>query len=225
MNAQPTLAIDCTEHEAWQLIRPLRPGEDWRTIYLSDRSEDPEFADDFQWIKDQEGSPLIAFHYRGDHIVTAAIMDAITPEELAADSAVAADVHDARAAQLAHRLDLDADTYEILEPDHTGLAKDRLEASPEFSRMEKIFAEEWIIENQRHGLNHGLLQDLLRDHTHHDAPRFQGWGPQLLNNRERRIAATVIQWLGTNVGMAFLHRVNRSSGHTLALHLDSRPIR
>lgn len=71
---------------------------------------------------------------------------------------------------------------------HVGYFANRLTPQRDFPR-EVAFAEAWHRENNRSTEN--LLEHLLPGFTE-DASR---------------VAATVIQWLGTNVGQGFLRRV------------------
>lgn len=74
----------------------------------------------------------------------------------------------------------------------------------EHNPIEKAFYEQWKEENkpQAHINNgHGILQDLFIDRTGMLGQRK--WITDI-NNRDRWIVATIIQWLGTNVGMGFL---------------------
>ena len=75
----------------------------------------------------------------------------------------------------------------------------------EYNPIEKAFYEQWLKENEpiAHINNgQGLLQDLFIERNA-DHPFSRKWVTEI-NNRDRMIAATVIQWLGTNCGMAFL---------------------
>lgn len=86
-----------------------------------------------------------------------------------------------------------------------------MEGHPEWNVWEQSFAAIWEEENVPQGgtnYGHGLLQDLMIG-THRLEFR---WGTQLefnpwLTDRERKICATLIQWLGTNCGRGFLHKV------------------
>ena len=87
----------------------------------------------------------------------------------------------------------------------------------EFNDLEKVFSEHWQKENKkRAGINYGwgILQDLFFKQI--------GLGclqrPKcmlVITNRDRLIAATVIQWLGTNVGFCFLNEVLRKAGYSI----------
>lgn len=76
--------------------------------------------------------------------------------------------------------------------------------------LEKAFADHWEDENEvRAWLNqgHGLLQNLFFDGEHF--PRCT----HVVTPSERYVAATVIQWLGTNCGFAFLQECLRECGY------------
>ncbi len=104
---------------------------------------------------------------------------------------------------------------------------------------EKMFQELWNEENssERHrGL--GIAQSLFivskKSAGMFDGPdRDDSLGYDLwsgdsicvydLTEREYRILATIIQWLGTNVGFGFLHEALRRSGYYIASK-DSFPV-
>lgn len=63
--------------------------------------------------------------------------------------------------------------------------------------LERVFAERWIHENTRHqgGILNALMPPTLR-----------------VSQRDAHVAATVVQWLGTNVGYGFLLECLRRAG-------------
>lgn len=82
-----------------------------------------------------------------------------------------------------------------------GYKWERIKSNP----RERAFYEQWLKENEpRPGINfgQGILQDLFLVRGE-DSPLTRKWITEI-TNRDRMIAATVIQWLGSNVGMAFL---------------------
>lgn len=91
---------------------------------------------------------------------------------------------------------------------HEGLRPER----NEHNLRERIFSELWADENKRRpGINFGatLLECILDD-----APQglYNPFNPPLLpklTQRDAEVAATVIQWLGTNGGECFLGRARR----------------
>lgn len=89
----------------------------------------------------------------------------------------------------------------------------------EYVNYELAFAEAWEKEcRPSRGINYGygLVQDLMVVHKPRQAAspfglsggRMAFW----LTTRERVIAATVVQWLGTNCGMCFLREVLQRCG-------------
>lgn len=81
-----------------------------------------------------------------------------------------------------------------------------------YNDLEKAFHETWLKWNEpRVGVNYGngTLQDLFIEKG--ERPFSRKWIADI-SNRERWIVATVIQWLGTNVGMAFLHEALGAAG-------------
>jgi hypothetical protein len=87
----------------------------------------------------------------------------------------------------------------VLTPRPTSMHPDRL-TNP----TERVYFEEWCKENERQrGVNSGftLLEWLL-------CPPGQ-IRPDPVTFRDMQVASSVIQWLGTNCGLAFLHETDR----------------
>jgi len=98
---------------------------------------------------------------------------------------------------------------------HKGLRFSRTEQNP----RELSFQKSWEIENKEsikyNGSNEvDLLQFLF---TQEGGSFFFGWRKRVktITNRDRMIVATVIQWLGSNVGFCFLERMLKSAGYEL----------
>jgi hypothetical protein len=90
-------------------------------------------------------------------------------------------------------------------------------ANDEVGRLEKALADLWAEENKPRGyLNYGqgILQDLFFK------PR-DIWGCGVCEHEvtksERYVAATVVQWLGTSCGRAFLEDAFKRAGWKLIL--------
>lgn len=80
---------------------------------------------------------------------------------------------------------------------HEGFRKDRLN-HPDFSAKERAFAKEWADSVHTTPSSKGdyhILEALVPNATERDAA----------------VAATIIQWLGTNVGSSFLSHVIESN--------------
>lgn len=81
-----------------------------------------------------------------------------------------------------------------------------------WNNLEKAFAELWQEENATNNSSHhgvGLMQALFsnRGHQHN------------VTASERFVAATMIQWLGSNCGFSFLRRALKEAGYTV---IDSK---
>ena len=87
---------------------------------------------------------------------------------------------------------------ELLPVEHEGHLKERQEHNP----MEKAFADQWKAENELHD----ILQGLFRDGYDHVLS---------INARDAFVVATVIQWLGTNVGRGFLWSALQRVGYVV----------
>lgn len=88
----------------------------------------------------------------------------------------------------------------------------------EYNPREKAFADEWEKTNEpKHGIDYGYgtLQDLFFTGTPFcvfgDRPRCT----KVISLRERMIVATVIQWLGSNIGWCWLTTTLRACGYRL----------
>lgn len=81
--------------------------------------------------------------------------------------------------------------------------------------LEAAFAKLWEEENEeRPGINYGngTLQDLFMDNS--GSMMFARCIHQVTDS-ERYVAATVVQWMGTNCGMSFLETALRHAGYTI----------
>jgi hypothetical protein len=95
---------------------------------------------------------------------------------------------------------------------------------PTVPNREKVFADEWEKLNERDpGRNYGqgTLQDLFfepRGGCDTRLPRML----HVLSSAERVVAATAIQWLGTNCGWGWLSDVFRKLGYEIRLTAEER---
>lgn len=93
---------------------------------------------------------------------------------------------------------------------HEGLHADRLKQG---NPREVAFAEQWKEENQNH-INALLLRNLLIKSSGHPFMPFSGTVKELApyDQQSASVAATVIQWLGSNVGIDFLRMALKRCG-------------
>lgn len=94
---------------------------------------------------------------------------------------------------------------------HVGLFPDRLE----HNEREKAFHDQWLKENiESAGVNYGfgILQDLFFERSGNPMGMMGTKCLERISERDRMIVATVIQWLGSNVGMCFLNEALRQFG-------------
>ena len=86
-------------------------------------------------------------------------------------------------------------------PTHNSLQMNRLKSV--YGVGERIYAKQWKKSNERHpAINSGFtsLEWILAPNAEWPAP---------VSDRDAEVAASVIQWLGTNCGMAFMWECER----------------
>ena len=94
-----------------------------------------------------------------------------------------------------------------------GLHKDRMKS--DLSDVERTFVREWQAINEESGITTQILECLFQIHCDREDPGCLDYFSAsnfskhtelgAPNDRDRIVAETVIQWLGTNVGRGFLH--------------------
>jgi hypothetical protein len=107
--------------------------------------------------------------------------------------------------RLARRAEIDAE--------HVGIRPERCKDN----NREMAFHKHWLKENKiDFGLNsgRGILQGLFADNNQHKPALMRGFDIEI-TKRERMIAATVIQWLGSNVGFCFLQETLKDCGYEI----------
>ena len=100
---------------------------------------------------------------------------------------------------------------------HRGYQHDRIKFDNLSSVREKVFADTWEDECKiRPGINSGfgLLQDLFE--------KSHGF-EHVITQKEAWIVATVIQWLGSNIGMCFLGEVFKKMGYYQPSRIEDKP--
>lgn len=85
-----------------------------------------------------------------------------------------------------------------------------------YNEREKAFQEQWLKENEPISwINNGggILQDLCTNYNN----EIESWKRRsiIVNNQERMIVATVIQWLGSNIGFSFLEESLKKCGYKI----------
>lgn len=97
---------------------------------------------------------------------------------------------------------------ELFEPEHVSLQTNRLDRMPEF-----VYARRWKILNERSpGVNRGftslewiLARDCKPENRLFNELAYGGWAiPGVVSQRDAAVAASVVQWLGTNCGYGFM---------------------
>lgn len=97
---------------------------------------------------------------------------------------------------------------DLFDPEHVSLQERRLNRMPEF-----VYAKRWKKLNERSpGVNRGftalewiLARDCKPENRRFNEFAFGGWQiPGVVTQRDAAVAASVIQWLGTNCGQGFL---------------------
>ncbi len=86
----------------------------------------------------------------------------------------------------------------------------------EYGNREKVFYKKWKKENVRRAwinFGFGILQDLFM--IPHKNYLISPSAKLVINNRDRFIVATVMQWLGTNCGWCFLEESLKQCGYKI----------
>lgn len=86
---------------------------------------------------------------------------------------------------------------ELLPVVHEGSHRRRLRKDPGYYNPERVYAAEWKRVNRQF---RNLLELLLSEEPNRRV---------VVSRRDAYVAATVIQWLGTNVGSGFVHECER----------------
>jgi len=104
-----------------------------------------------------------------------------------------------------------------------GWKTDRLKYDPK--DIENALSEHWVKENKKRGginFGHGILQDLFFERLGHPFNIMAVAHCFLkITNRDRLITATVIQWLGTNVGFCWLKEALSKAGYDIVKRKDA----
>jgi len=86
------------------------------------------------------------------------------------------------------------------------------------NEREKAFHDQWMEENEPNPVincGHGILQDLFIEGENTFSPASNGKFIEIITHRDRMIVATIVQWLGSNVGWSFLYSALERCGYTI----------
>lgn len=114
---------------------------------------------------------------------------------------------------------------------HMSFEVSRLDHVAREGDTESAFADVWMAENHpelNRSINGGLgiLWDLIGFGTEREWPFGRTEGPCYpVTTRDARVAATVVQWLGTNCGMSFLALALKQAGYRMEKISPSVPRR
>jgi hypothetical protein len=100
-----------------------------------------------------------------------------------------------------------------VDAEHVGIDAERCEHNP----REAAFQKHWMKQNEINpGVNsgHGILQGLFTKVENPFSLMSKTTVIQL-NARDRQVAATAIQWLGSNCGFAFLQETLKDCGYNI----------
>lgn len=196
------ITLEVNDEEAGRLL--IRPDRDeWRQVHFSDRGT-TEWRDSMRHIKER-GITGVTFRLNEDDIVWAKVHDCWAPFDYLKPESAKADCWG---------IEYEGATWRRIPPDNSGYWQHRIadHVPDQYALIERALAEQWKHDNEETaGRNYGMgiLQDLMLSTLQHENPKnFNPW----LSNRERKIVATVIQWLGTNVGRSFLYEASRRMG-------------
>ena len=107
-----------------------------------------------------------------------------------------------------------------------GLHRTRVEIDDHTGRLEKALADLWESKNiPDPSLNYGcgLLQNLcLRGSRYALSPSDRVQVLHKVTDDERRVVATVVQWLGTPVGRCFLEEAFRKAGWSISMQPNAQ---
>jgi hypothetical protein len=210
--AGAALSIDFPADEGWSVIHRLNH-DDWKRLIVDADNVSPKIARQLAAAKAAPyGTPVLCRVF-GDPIAVLDKCRYFQPGEPDDREYPDKEEHDFDERFSNWRLEWFGDDIRRIAPDNTSWMQHRLAHGPEFSGREIAFHEHWQYENanDRYGINYGCgaAQDLMLSIYKYEKPEnFEPW----LTNRERKILATFVQWLGTNCGQSFLHEVKRKGG-------------
>lgn len=191
------------EREAWRAINPPHEPDCEMQLLLSDLTVQNHIRHNGPWHLCEE----FEMEYRGDPIAV------IKPHELRRPESP----RDGATWELRYW----GETWRRIPANNQSWMVGRQRHNP----IERALAEYWAEESvERRGCNYGCgeAQDLILSIQDHETPDdlSEGW----LTNRERRIMASLVQWLGTNCGRGMLIEAYWRGGWKLHLEALFKPV-
>lgn len=180
--------FNLTSEEAIELISQNRNDEEINYLHILNRPEDCTFNGIIKSFAGKE----VMFYCKGDQLGYIYVLEV-------------------KRVKSGYVLEYWADSFERTPPDNNSYSQDRLTFNDYTGWAENAYHDAWIEENKEDNGSLGMIGFLQQFMC--GKSEFQD---KYLTNRERRIVATVIQWLGAGCGRGFLHEVNRKLEEKLA---------
>lgn len=182
------IRFDLTSEEALYLLSENRQDEQINQLLIKDRPNDCTFNGTIKGF----GGKEVMFYCKGDELGYIYVLEV-------------------KRVKSGYVLEYWADSFKRTPPDNRSYSQDRLTFNDYTGWVEKAYHDAWAEENAEEQNRRdmlGFLQQFMCGKS-----EFQD---KYLTNRERRIVATAIQWLGSSCGRGFLHEANRKLEEKLA---------
>lgn len=184
--------FDLTSDEAMSLISNYRGGDCTEYLFISSRPNDCTFNGTVKGFQGKE----VTFTCKGDILGSIYVIDVAKLEA-------------------GYRLEYWGDSFKRTAPDNSSYSRKRLNIDDYTGRWEQALHNLWTEENAENDpwkswYRLGLIQELINGR--------EEITDKYLTTRERKLIATVIQWLGTNCGRAFLDSANYNAAQLAKQH-------
>ena len=186
------MTFDLTSDEALNLIGNNRSEECTEHLFISSRPNDCTFNGTIKSFQGKE----VTFTCKGDVLGSIYVIQVSKTND-------------------GYRLEYWGDSFKRVLPDNSSYSQNRLGINDYTGRCEQALHDLWREENAEKTWNSsngrlGFFQTLVL--------RREEIADKYLTNRERKLIATVIQWLGTNCGRAFLDSANYNAAQLAKQH-------
>lgn len=177
--------FDLNSSEALQLLRNCRSGEYTEQLFIAARPNDCTFNGTLKSF----GGKEIIFECKGDILGSIYVIEVIKVDG-------------------GYKLEYWGDSFKRAVPDNSSYSQKRLGINDHTGRCEQALHDLWQDENTENNPwkslgQLGLLQELINGR--------EEITDKYLTTRERKLIATIIQWLGTNCGRAFLNSAEQKA--------------